>query len=599
MADRNESNPQPRSHPNIEYDPDGNVVLVDGESQFRRQAELKKYMRTIQGNWYEKLYFSISGVIIALILGTLIAFAIDRGIDTKSVYEKAKATMVEAVAEMQRLYDMSTTKKEWGRWIGLPGIFFVRALNLFTVPYIFVSVIVGVADLCQYRKAKYVVWRYILLSFLTTFFACMVGFGLIMMPPKDWFKHENALESLSSTPEAWGVVCPPPLVFGTNSTSKKLGCFAAMSTVESISQTSPNFYQKSHVFQDVAFDNIYNLTLDLIPETSMNPFVDANGFHAVVILAIIFGIALGTQTENREEVHKVLQLLSELHRVFLQIIRWIVATVPVAVTSLVATSFVNPADNASITSTLPSPSELPPGIPLDTVKAIVEATQTTSSSFFVLLGSSSKLMGLLFVVYLVGMAIHCCVVLPIITHVAARRSAFSFMFGIKHALAQGFGSASSIAALEPLIQAIDETRTVSKELADAVIPVGTTMHLDGAAFYLCVCCIFLMRVQGLTIDAGKSVVLLLTAIVSSWSCPPIPGGGITVLAVMWASINGGLPTYLSWIVAMDVLLDRFSTVMSLFSNAIVVRIIAEQIDETYVDEVDRRQGAVSSDEDDD
>ncbi|KAH9113167.1 hypothetical protein LEN26_013185, partial [Aphanomyces euteiches] len=173
MADRNESNPQPRSHPNIEYDPDGNVVLVDGESQFRRQAELKKYMRTIQGNWYEKLYFSISGVIIALILGTLIAFAIDRGIDTKSVYEKAKATMVEAVAEMQRLYDMSTTKKEWGRWIGLPGIFFVRALNLFTVPYIFVSVIVGVADLCQYRKAKYVVWRYILLSFLTTFFACM------------------------------------------------------------------------------------------------------------------------------------------------------------------------------------------------------------------------------------------------------------------------------------------------------------------------------------------------------------------------------------------------------------------------------------------
>ncbi|CAK4073215.1 unnamed protein product, partial [Aphanomyces euteiches] len=533
---RNESNPQPRSHPNIEYDPDGNVVLVDGESQFRRQAELKKYMRTIQGNWYEKLYFSISGVIIALILGTLIAFAIDRGIDTKSVYEKAKATMVEAVAEMQRLYDMSTTKKEWGRWIGLPGIFFVRALKLFTVPYIFVSVIVGVADLCQYRKAKYVVWRYILLSFLTTFFACMVG---------------------------------------------------------------PNFYQKSHVLQDVAFNNIYNLTLDLIPETSMNPFVDANGFHAVVILAIIFGIALGTQTENREEVHKVLQLLSELHRIFLQIIRWIVATVPVAVTSLVATSFVNPADNASITSTLPSPSELPPGIPLDTVKAIVEATQTTSSSFFVLLGSSSKLMGLLFVVYLVGMAIHCCVVLPIITHVAARRSAFSFMFGIKHALAQGFGSASSIAALEPLIQAIDETRTVSKELADAVIPVGTTMHLDGAAFYLCVCCIFLMRVQGLTIDAGKSVVLLLTAIVSSWSCPPIPGGGIAVLAVMWASINGGLPTYLSWIVAMDVLLDRFSTVMSLFSNAIVVRIIAEQIDETYVDEVDRRQGAVSSDEDDD
>ncbi|KAG9408685.1 hypothetical protein AC1031_020533 [Aphanomyces cochlioides] len=599
MAERNDGNPQPRSHPNIEYDPDGNVVLVDGESQFRRHAELKKYMRTIQGQWYEKIYFSISGVVIALILGTLIAFAIDRGIDTKSVYEEAKATAKEALEEIRRLLNLALTKKEWSRWIGLPGIFFVRALNLFTVPYIFVSVIVGVADLCQYRKAKYVVWRYILLSFLTTFFACIVGFGLMMMLPKDWFRRENALQTFYSTPEAWSIACPPPLAFGTDSTTKKLGCFAPMSTVESTSQTTPRFYHEADVLKNVAFDNVYNLTLAFIPENSMSPFVDENGYHAVVVLAVVVGIALGTQSENREDVEKVLQLLGELHRVFLQIIRWIIVTVPVAVTSLVATSFLYPADNASITSGLPSSEILSDQIPVEILKSIVVATQTTASSFFVVVSNSGKLMGLLLVVYLVGMTIHCCFVLPIVTHVAARRSAFSVMFGIKHALAQGFGSASSIAALEPLLQAIDETRTVSKELADAVIPVGTTMHLDGAAFYLCVCCIFLMRVQGISIDAGKAVVIFLTAIVTSWSCPPIPSGGIAALAVMWASINGGFPTYLSWIVVMDVLLDRLSTVMSLFSNAIVVRIIAEQIDETYVDEVDRRQGAVDSGEEDD
>ncbi|KAF0712848.1 Aste57867_4636 [Aphanomyces stellatus] len=59
------------------------------------------------------------------------------------------------------------------------------------------------------------------------------------------------------------------------------------------------------------------------------------------------------------------------------------------------------------------------------------------------------------------------------------------------------------------------------------------------------------------------------------------------------------PAYFVWIVALDVLLDRFSTVMNIMSNAVVIRIIAEQIDETYVDEQDRLNLHAYDDDDED
>ncbi|KDO16415.1 hypothetical protein SPRG_21994 [Saprolegnia parasitica CBS 223.65] len=59
------------------------------------------------------------------------------------------------------------------------------------------------------------------------------------------------------------------------------------------------------------------------------------------------------------------------------------------------------------------------------------------------------------------------------------------------------------------------------------------------------------------------------------------------MAVWNAVVSDVPPANFVWIVAMDVLLDRFATYMNILSNAVVTRIIAEQVDETYVDEQDR------------
>ncbi|CAK4083287.1 unnamed protein product [Aphanomyces euteiches] len=103
------------------------------------------------------------------------------------------------------------------------------------------------------------------------------------------------------------------------------------------------------------------------------------------------------------------------------------------------------------------------------------------------------------------------------------------------------------------------------------------MHLDGAAFYFSTTLIFLMRTSGIALTNRNIAAVLVGSVVNSWSCPPLPHAGILVM--MTLSINVVAPDlslYLVWVVAMDVVMDRFSTVMSIWSNILILRVIASQ-----------------------
>ena len=74
--------------------------------------------------------------------------------------------------------------------------------------------------------------------------------------------------------------------------------------------------------------------------------------------------------------------------------------------------------------------------------------------------------------------------------------------------------------------AIEETG-VSKDVADIVIPMGATMHMDGSAMSAIIKVAFLFGVFGMDFSTDKAILAIIVAVFSSVAMSGIPGGGGT------------------------------------------------------------------------
>src|SRR5690606_11647049 len=108
---------------------------------------------------------------------------------------------------------------------------------------------------------------------------------------------------------------------------------------------------------------------------------------------------------------------------------------------------------------------------------------------------------------------------------------------------------------------------VSRRSADFVIPLGSTINMDGTALYEAVAAIFIAQAIGIDLSFGDQVVVAVTATMAAIGAAGIPEAGlVTMLIVLNA---GGLPVeYIGLILSVDWLLDRFRTTVNVFGDAI-------------------------------
>ena len=90
--------------------------------------------------------------------------------------------------------------------------------------------------------------------------------------------------------------------------------------------------------------------------------------------------------------------------------------------------------------------------------------------------------------------------------------------------AVSFGTCSSVATIPTNLEAAEETG-VSKDVADIVIPMGATMHMDGSAMSAIIKVTFLFSIFGMDFTGGKAIAAILVAVFSSVAMSGIPGGG--------------------------------------------------------------------------
>jgi Na+/H+-dicarboxylate symporter len=92
--------------------------------------------------------------------------------------------------------------------------------------------------------------------------------------------------------------------------------------------------------------------------------------------------------------------------------------------------------------------------------------------------------------------------------------------------AVSFGTCSSVATIPTNLEVAEDTG-ISRDVADIVVPLGATMHMDGSAMSAIVKVAFLFGIFGRDFGSWEAVLAIVVAVFSSVAMSGIPGGGGT------------------------------------------------------------------------
>lgn len=180
---------------------------------------------------------------------------------------------------------------------------------------------------------------------------------------------------------------------------------------------------------------------------------------------------------------------------------------------------------------------------------------------------------------LLGHAIHGLLVLPLIYFLFTRKNPYRFLWGIMTPLATAFGTSSSSATLPLMMKCVEEKNGVAKHISRFILPIGATVNMDGAALFQCVAAVFIAQLNGVSLDFVKIITILVTATASSVGAAGIPAGGVLTLTIILEAIS--LPVNdISWILAVDWLVDRSCTVLNVEGDAFGAGLLQSYVDRT-------------------
>jgi len=135
-----------------------------------------------------------------------------------------------------------------------------------------------------------------------------------------------------------------------------------------------------------------------------------------------------------------------------------------------------------------------------------------------------------------------------------------------------FSTSSSKATLSTAMRVVNERIGVSKTSTSFVLPLGTSINMDGTAIYLGICALFFSQAYGITIDAHHYMVLILTATLGSIGAAGIPGGSLIMMGMVLQSV--GLPLEgIALIAGVDRILDMLRTTVNITGDSVITMLV--------------------------
>ncbi|MCI8524599.1 MAG: dicarboxylate/amino acid:cation symporter [Oscillospiraceae bacterium] len=160
----------------------------------------------------------------------------------------------------------------------------------------------------------------------------------------------------------------------------------------------------------------------------------------------------------------------------------------------------------------------------------------------------------------IGYVVHALVVYSVAASAFAKINPLKFFKGAFAAMIFAFTSTSSAATL-PVSKECAEDLGAEGDVAAFVLPLGSTINMDGTAIYQCVATVFIASCAGMNLTLGQMITVVVTATLASIGTAGVSGAGMIMLAMVLEAIN--IPVeYIGLIVAVDRLFDMGRTCLN-------------------------------------
>lgn len=187
--------------------------------------------------------------------------------------------------------------------------------------------------------------------------------------------------------------------------------------------------------------------------------------------------------------------------------------------------------------------------------------------------------------YVLGLAIASAIVisLDVLILFILKAEPIRFFQSLSEAIALGFGTASSNAAMPVVLRNIQEKYGMREEIASFAIPLGTALKRDSAAIFQGFNALFVTQVYHVPLTPSLLSAIAISSLLVSFSTPGVPGSDLITMATVLSA--SGLPLETIALVAgIDRLTDGLKTVVNIIGNSTNAIVLsyweAEQVSET-------------------
>lgn len=402
------------------------------------------------------------------------------------------------------------------------GEVFLRLLKMMVVPLVVSSVMSGILGLGDVRKlgrpGGYAVLYYV----STTVLAVIVGLVVVnfIRPGVGTVSEERRAEIVETV--------------GAGATKTKLLDAWARDTglaKEKIAEVFPELEDALEAKQPTLDTILNNMVLMLVTDNLFASAVETN-LLPLIIFSIIFA---GMLTTMGTRVRSITEMIGQVNDALMSFILLLMKLAPVGIFCLVASRF---------------------GEAQAEGKFFAELSQT----------------GWYISTVLAGLGVHAFFTLPLIYWVFTRRNPFRFMYGMSQALLTAFSTASSSATLPVTMECAKTKAGVSERSTEFVLPLGATINMDGTALYEAAAAIFIAQVIGMDLSFAQQLTIAITATLAAIGAAGIPEAGLVTMLIVLNAV--GLPVgYISLILSVDWLLDRFRTAVNVFGDSVGAAVI--------------------------
>ena len=272
---------------------------------------------------------------------------------------------------------------------------------------------------------------------------------------------------------------------------------------------------------------------DIVPSNIFQSLSDNGKMLQIIFFAILFGIAV--LSVPYEKKLPLVNLIDSLNEAIMRIVGYVIACAPAGVAALMAGLVVDFKGDASVFAALG-----------------VYAGNVVEGMLFMLL-----------------------VFYPLIARLFVGVRYGFFVKSLYPLQMFAFTTSSSAASLPFTFATTQGKLGVSREVSSFVLPIGTTINMDGTSCYQTIATLFIAQALGIDLTVTQLLTIIAMTTLSSIGTPAIPGGSYVILAMVLTSV--GIPAEsLALIIGIDRPLDMLRTSVNVTGDVAVSVIMDKQ-----------------------